>query len=845
MRRTAVVILAVSSLAFALDRSGRISEARIRFADVEQLLGLGELLGELDICTRGEDVFGEYFVINADAVQLEWLHRAGVCVEVTWPDIRDKFRFITGVDPDDLDGGRDFGYYFTYWEIQDTLQRLADRFPSICRRYSLGRSFQNRDIWCLKISDNPGLDEEEPALFVNGATHAREPTGTHCCVMFAVRLLQGYGTDSLITWLVNNREVYIVPVMNPDGYVYNSDSGGASSNWRKNRRGPVPPYVGIDLNRNYGYKWGYDNIGSSPDPSAETYRGPARFSEVETQVIRDFQSRYRFRTCQDFHTYGRYNMYPWGYVTSLPPEQTLLQEIVDTFRMNNGYPAGNTGQISRVLYTVNGGSVDWEYSDTAGKFVTYAFTCELSINDFWYGWNDSAFIRDECNRNIPNLLYLARISGVFFDPVIVVVNDTPAGNQTAQLDPAETGNIWFTVRNRAIHPLDSAYAITGRLRSLHPQVLVLDSLKQFPRALRRGSTSNGASQFRVFAMPSILPGTVVPLRLELSWTEDGRSYSQPVSFSIVIGNNPIDYPDVGVTAIVSPRGVVDSGQSVVPVCSVYNYGNATVSYRVRMRIGSEYNDTARVSGHAPGTYRLVQFPSWQTVTRGWKAVTCSTELTSDADPQNDRRTGSVIVRVTDIEAVAFVAPGEYADSGIAVAPAIAVRNNGFEPATFLVRLDIEGGYSFTDTFRNLVPDIVDTVIFPTWIPPFRGSFRMFFIALLTGDQVPQNDTLAGVVRVRVHDAGVRQILSPAGSIEPGLVVPQALVRNFGTQREPVSVTFVIDAEPEYRQTLELPEGLPAGIDTTIVFPAWQATVGSYTARCSTAMAADLTNENDT
>lgn len=165
-------------------------------------------------------------------------------------------------------------------------------FPHLCIRSSAGLSFQGHNLWYIKISDNPGLSGGEPSRRFNGATDAREPMGTHACVAFADHILSHYGIDSVTTWLVNNQEIFVVPVMNPDGYVYNSDSGGSSSDWWKNRRGPVPPYASVDLNRNYGYKWGYDDNGSSGEPSSETYRGPSCFSEPETEVIRDFMALY-------------------------------------------------------------------------------------------------------------------------------------------------------------------------------------------------------------------------------------------------------------------------------------------------------------------------------------------------------------------------------------------------------------------------------------------------------------------------------------------------------------------------------------------------------------------------
>lgn len=530
-----VAVGALVSISPALDRTGTIMEARVYFDNFHRLDRLGDLAGQLDICTWEEQPDGGFLVINTDADQLARITELGFRAEVTWPDIREKFRYITGVDPDDLDAGRNFGYFFTYYEMVDTLDRLAANYPSLCVKNSAGLSFQGRALWYLKISDNPQSAEGEPACFFNGATHAREPMGTHACIAFADHILRNYGYDSVATWLVNNREIFILPVMNPDGYVYNSDSGGSSSNWRKNRRGPVPPNIGIDLNRNYGYKWGYDNGGSSPTPSDETYRGPSRFSEPETQVARDLMAMYDFRTCMDFHSYGRYNLYPWGYASTTPPERAILQEAVDTFQLNNRYPVSRTGQVNQTIYACNGISVDWEYSDTAGKFVTYAYTCELDSVDFWHGWNDSVAIRIECVRNRPNLYYLARIAGVYFDPVAVAVNDTALGNANGVLNPGEQASVWFTIKNRATHALDSAYLITARLLSGDARVRILDSVQPFPSCARRTTTSNRTAQFGIVADDSIPQNTRVPLRLEINYRDAGRNYLQPVNFEITIG----------------------------------------------------------------------------------------------------------------------------------------------------------------------------------------------------------------------------------------------------------------------------------------------------------------------
>jgi hypothetical protein len=507
--------------------------------------GLGPLLGGLDVCTFGENGDGRHcFVVIAGADQLQAIQRAGVEVEVTWPDIRDKFRATTGCDPDD-GSFRDFGYFFNYWEMQDTLRRLAALHPDIVRLDSSMLSFQNRPLWCIKISDNPGVEEGEPQVFFNGATHAREPMGTHTCINFAGLLCAGYGTDSTITWLVNNREILIVPVMNPDGYVYNSDSGGAGAYWRKNRRGPVPPNIGIDLNRNYGFKWGYDDIGSSPSPSMETYRGPNRFSESEVEAIHQFERQHRFRTAIDFHSYARDNLYPWCYTGNTPPEEALLQEVGDTFALNNGYP--NTGQWYYALYPSNGTSVDWEFADTLdqgqSKFISYAFTCELGINDFWYGSDDPAYVDAEVALNTPNCHYLTRLCGVWLERVSLTVNDS-TGNNNGQLDPGERASLWFTIQNRALHALDTARSVSAVLVPAESVIRILTPSAAFPDMPRR--SSGGPSPFQVRCDSGAQANDTIDLRLNVTFNDAGVTITQPVMFRIVVGSHPVSVAEPGV-----------------------------------------------------------------------------------------------------------------------------------------------------------------------------------------------------------------------------------------------------------------------------------------------------------
>ena len=166
------------------------------------------------------------------------------------------------------------------------IEQTAAAYPDIVRVSTVGHSLEGRDILAVKISDGPDVDDPaEPAVLFMSLHHARE----HLTVEMALEIIrlftEGYGRDPALTNLVNTREIWVLPNINPDGGEYDIATG-VYQYWRKNRRLNPGGSVGVDLNRNYSYRWG--GPGSSDWPSDETYRGPAPFSEPETQVVRDF-----------------------------------------------------------------------------------------------------------------------------------------------------------------------------------------------------------------------------------------------------------------------------------------------------------------------------------------------------------------------------------------------------------------------------------------------------------------------------------------------------------------------------------------------------------------------------
>jgi N-acetylneuraminic acid mutarotase len=854
MRAYAIVTLLVLMMVPLARAESTNMEVRVYFTDADQLTRqMGDLLGDLDIATVGEMPDGtSYLVVITTREELKQIQDKGFTTQITYADIRDKFLKMTGIDLRKPHDAINFGYFLTYQEMRDTIGKLAANYPQIVTIDSTMHSYQgNKHLYCLKISDNPGTTENEPQVFINGATHAREPMGTHACIAFATLLCTKYGVDSTWTWTVNNREIYIVPVMNPDGYVYNSDSAG-DGYWRKNRNNTSPRTgPGVDLNRNYGYKWGYDGSGSSGTPSSETYRGPSRFSEPETQACSLFQHTHKFRTEMDFHTYGRYNLYSYGYRNRMPIDSLPIKEAGETLRTNNGYTA--TGTIYRTLYAVNGGSTDWESADTLQgiKFYTYSFSTEMGTTDFYYGSSDPTYVAAEVALNIPNCYYLTRIAGAYLKPVSMVVNDTPVGNRTAQLDPGETANLWFTVRNWAIHPLDTAKSVTAVLRSSNPLVTVITPSANFPVINpRRGSSNNGAAQIQVQCDPSVPPGTVDTLRLEVTFTDDGVTMMQPVNYTITIGNNPINIHDVGCTRIMAPVGALDSGTVVTPACSVYNFGAYTETYTARMKIGSSYNSTVTISSHAASARLYVTFPTWTASPVGGPyAVSCSTELTTDAVRTNDKQTGNVTVLALpnhDVGCTRILAPFGVLDSGTAVTPACSVYNYGNRTETYTARMKIGAAYNTTVSVTGHSPLATIYVTFPTWTALPVGTLPVSCSTELAVDANRANDKQTGSVIVRsppTHDVGCTRLMAPIGTLDSGVnVSPACSVFNFGSSSESYTVRCKIGSAYNFTA---LVTGHSPLVTAYVTFPSWTALpVGTLPVSCSTDLAVDALRAND-
>ncbi len=304
------------------------------------------------------------------------------------------------------------GGFYTYPEFLNIIDSMAILYPSIIKAKAAidpTQSIEGRTIWYLKISDNPNVDESEPELLYSAVHHAREPASMSQLIFYMWYMLENYATNPDVKFLVDNTEMFFVPCVNPDGYIYNyttNPTGGGM--WRKNRRNNGGGTMGVDLNRNYGYNWGYDNTGSSPTPSSDTYRGTAAFSEPETQAMRNFCNTRQFKTALNAHTYSNLLIYPWGYLpsyyTPALDSATFVNWSVlmcETSRFLYG-----TGDQT-VMYVTNGDSDDWMYGEQTSKPKIMSMTPEAgSAGDGF--WPVASRITDICKTTFNQNITLAK-----------------------------------------------------------------------------------------------------------------------------------------------------------------------------------------------------------------------------------------------------------------------------------------------------------------------------------------------------------------------------------------------------------------------------------------------------
>jgi len=408
------------------------------------------------------------------------------------------------------------GGFYTYSEALAQLDSMRIWFPDIISvKSQIGSSIESRGIYAVKISDNPDVNESEKQVLFTSLHHSSEPCGLQQLIFFMYYLLENYNTDSEIKYLIDNLEIYFVPIVNPDGYVYNEtqnpDGGGT---WRKNRRYNDILSYGVDLNRNYGYAWGYDNIGSQPIGVSPWYRGTAAFSEPESQAMKSFIEAHEFLLDMNWHSWGNFLIYPWNYHSSMTPDSTYFEQLSRYVSIDSHYRYGTCQQTYG--YNSNGDADDWGYGDTTTKNKVFSLTAEVGASSDGF-WPQSANIEALCKNSLDMNIRFARLGSKF-----AIANDLSLSyiSGTSVTIPVEVYCLGLDV------PADFTVSITP----LSPEIISTGS-PVTNTGMQTLETRYDTVSFDLD--PAITPGSPVTFSLDISnglftWKDTiTKIYSQP------------------------------------------------------------------------------------------------------------------------------------------------------------------------------------------------------------------------------------------------------------------------------------------------------------------------------
>ena len=386
---TVYLLFVVADIAQAGEaESQKLRQVVIEFDDLSLLQKLRDSGLDIVAVRQGDDArvpgsqTQSQYRVDAVATAAQTLKLGGE--EFTWSEVPGKGPTHKIGSPYDV--------FHSYDEpktgVKAQILKMAADYRHLAQVKPYGKSVQKRPLLAVRLT-NEKIKGKKPQVLFHATTHAREWAATQMALRLMDYLTSNYGSEARVTNLLDTTEIWIIPVINPDGYQYTFTN---ERFWRKNLAdldgdGEISSADGVDLNRNYAGTFGLDNEGSSPDPTSEVYRGPGPLSEPENVALADFMDKHDFKFAVSYHTYGNLILYPWGWQVSTPSLDDgiyLAQSGVDGNAsifdniVNEYYNPG----VSAELYITNGAFAGFSYSQ---KGVP-AYTVEVTA-----GWDDTGF----------------------------------------------------------------------------------------------------------------------------------------------------------------------------------------------------------------------------------------------------------------------------------------------------------------------------------------------------------------------------------------------------------------------------------------------------------------------
>ena len=454
----------------------------------------------------------------------------------------------------------DFGGFYTYNEMLNELDDMHSLYPEIISARSdikdetfsssphIHETYEGRYLQWIKISDNPNVSEGEPQILYTALHHAREPASLQQLIYFMWYLLENYDSNDSIKQIIDNSELFFVPCVNPDGYIFNEiiePNGGGM--WRKNTRDSH----GVDNNRNYSYidengNEVWNTSGTSSNPYGNTYAGDGPFSESENRAIRYFVESNNFKIALNNHTYGNLLLYPYGYdYNQTTEDDDIFQFISSALVSENNYD----NIISADLYPAAGDSDDFMYGmlNTENNQVRekiFAMTPEIGSSF----WPQASTIEDICKGMLHLNLTAAKMIGNYASLKDFTENFISSNTFSANFELQRLGIIDNGSFNIQIEPISSNIISTTpeiNINSLNIGEIVNESFQIelnestnsgedviFKYILDNGSFSEEIIVKKIFGAPILLfedesDNYSDYWTIDSSWSETFEEYNSP------------------------------------------------------------------------------------------------------------------------------------------------------------------------------------------------------------------------------------------------------------------------------------------------------------------------------
>ncbi len=392
----------------AAQKTEKYSKAKIYYNNLETFQKLTQSGIAMD---HGKHKLGVFFESDFSATEIAIAENLGATVEIIIDDVQQFYidrnqqtktptfknstcsnggNPTTYTNPVNYNHGS-MGGFLTYSEVMREIDSMATLYPNLITARVPVDTFtthEGRNLFWVRMSDNANTKEAEPEVLYDAVHHAREAISIHQMVFYMWYLLENYASDSKIQAILDNTELYFIPFVNPDGFLYNeSTNPNGGGMWRKNRRDYGTGVYGVDNNRNYDFTDGvngpiWGTVGISLDSTSDVHCGPNAFSEPENQAMRWFVEQHDFVLALNNHSYSNLLLYPYGFETGrYCPDNATFEAISDAMVAENNF----ANQPGWALYETSGGSDDWMYGETANHNKIYSFTPEIGsgAQGFW------------------------------------------------------------------------------------------------------------------------------------------------------------------------------------------------------------------------------------------------------------------------------------------------------------------------------------------------------------------------------------------------------------------------------------------------------------------------------